>query len=210
MSISRKTGPFRVAIMLGLSALGMTACAANRIEAGNVDGCAPVAEGSIVESKAFTLYENRRSHLPPAALNPTGADLPEVPLDARTSSDLVDGLPLRWAVVGPPGSVYQYFVAEPISKDLTVEQFVAMGGIELDRDPLIDGASVAEVLDSLGDRAVGIGVGNYSGALTWADPMANGIRTHNLYWSDGKYSYSLIADRSASELVNLGRTLVCS
>lgn len=31
----------------------------------------------------------------------------------------------------------------------------------------------------------------------------------NLYWSDGTYRYAVIANRSAEELLRIGRGLVC-
>jgi len=131
--------------------------------------------------------------------------------DADVASNAIDGQSLRWALVGEAGEVYRYFLSEPIPSQLTREEFMAKGGIEFDRDPVADGPSFAEYLiEVLGERAVRVAVADYTGALTWADPDINGLRTHNLYWSDGKYNYSLIADRSAAELVNLGRGLSCS
>jgi hypothetical protein len=58
-------------------------------------------------------------------------------------------------------------------------------------------------------RTTPVKVGSFDGALTWADPDANGVRTHNLYWSDGKFNYSLIVNRSADATLALGRGLVC-
>ena len=65
-------------------------------------------------------------------------------------------------------------------------------------------------VSELGDRATAVDVGRYSGALTWADPDASGLRTHNLYWFDGTYLMSLVAVRGPEDLVNMGRELACS
>ncbi|MBA2338070.1 MAG: hypothetical protein H0V96_10005 [Acidimicrobiia bacterium] len=46
--------------------------------------------------------------------------------------------------------------------------------------------------------------------VVWADPDPTGTRTHNLYWSDGAFNYALIAERSAEEILTLGRSLVCA
>ena len=195
-----------IVVGLGLSvALGVS-----RLSAGTPAGCASVAEGSIVESAKFTPYKNMRSHLPPAPLNPQAAPIPDLAADTRVPANAIDGRSLQWAAVGKTGDAYQYFLDEPIAVDLTREDFMAMGGIEFDRDPQGDAPTFAgSLLDLLGERAVQVAVGDHLGALTWADPDVNGLRTHNLYWSDGKYNYSLIANRSASELVNLGKGLAC-
>jgi hypothetical protein len=141
-------------------------------------------------------------------INPSGEELGEVPSDARVDS--IDGLPLRWASVSGNGEVYQYFLDTDIDPKLTIPEFIAAAGIELDRDPTSNGESFASfVLSTFGERAVKIELGNYEAALVWADPEINGIRTHHLYWSDGVYNYSLIADRSPEQLVTLGRDLVC-
>jgi hypothetical protein len=198
---------------LGIILVGLAASASGvaRLSAGSPAGCATIAENSIVESATFTPYEEMRSHLPPAPLNPEAVPIPDLAADAEVPSNAMAGQSLRWAAVGEAGEVYQYFLNEPISKDVTREQFMAKGGIELDRDPVAGELSFSEyLLDVLGQRTVRVAVGNYAGALTWADPDINGLRTHNLYWSDGKYNYSLIANRSAHELVNLGRARACS
>jgi hypothetical protein len=191
------------------AALTVAALSISRLGAKGAAGCAQAAEGSITESESFTPYEDMISPLPPAALNPAGADVPNLPADARLPADQLDGLPLQWAVVAESGAVYQYFTDKPISMDVTTDTFVAAGGVEFDRDPPTSLQPLVEsVLAELGDRAVKVSVRDHDGALVWADPNAAGIRTHNLYWSDGKFNYSLIADRSPAKLLNTGRDLV--
>jgi len=92
-----------------------------------------------------------------------------------------------------------------------VSNFFAAGGIQLDADPIdpAAGSFTPGLAARLGERAVAVEVGTYGGVLVWADPLVNGVRTHNLYWSDDAYNYSLIADVSAEKLVALGRSLVC-
>lgn len=171
-------------------------------------GCQSV-DTPIVESEQFTRYEDRHSHLPERPINPSSQEAMAVPPEARVAS--IDGLPLRWASVSGYGAVYQYFLGTDIDRDLTVSQFVAAGGIELDRDPVENpGESFAQyVLSALGERAVRVEIGDYTGALVWGDPNIYGIRPHSLSWSDGDYNYVLIADTSPERLVGLGRELVC-
>jgi hypothetical protein len=89
-------------------------------------------------------------------------------------------------------------------------RFLANGGIVYERQPLADGESFAAyLLATRGERAIPVEVGSHRAALVWADPFPNGLRTHNLYWSDGTFNYSLIADRPAEALVTIGRGLVC-
>jgi hypothetical protein len=172
-------------------------------------GCGNV-DAPILESQQFTPYEARLSHLPEFPLNPTGGPPMPVPSEIRVPS--IDGLPLRWATVSSNGAVYQYFLGSDMDPDMTVARFVAARGIQLDRDPVENaGESFADYLVStLGERAVEVEIGDYTGALTWADPLIDGSRPHHLYWSDGAFNYVLIGDRSPETLVTLGRQLVCS
>lgn len=71
------------------------------------------------------------------------------------------------------GAVYQYFYNAGIDRRLTVSEFRATGGVQFDRDPTDNGESYPEfLLSTLGERAVRIEVGDYVGALTWADRKA--------------------------------------
>ena len=93
---------------------------------------------------------------------------------------------------------------------MLVSEFISGGGIQVHKEPVIDEAPFASyLLTTLGQRAVEVKVGDYQGALVWADPDSKGIRTHNLYWSDGEYNYALIADLSAQATLNMTRILVC-
>lgn len=171
-------------------------------------GCAATAASSIQESSQFTPVEQRLTQPfdPPITVVGTAGTI--VPEGVRVSA--IDGLPPQWAVVSSHGAVYQYFLATALDT-LTVSEFRAAGGIELDRDPMDNGGDFsAYVLDSLGERATKVEVGSYTGALVWADPLINGLRPHYLYWSDATWNWALMADRTPEELVNLARDLVCS
>lgn len=195
------------ALLALLAVVGASLVAIIVSNASTAPGCNTV--DSIVESTKFTPYEVMHSHLPDPVLNPTGEEAPQVPSDAQVAS--IDSLPRSWAVVSDTGAIYQYFLGSDIDQTLTLSNFFKAGGTELDRDPVESksGSFVEYVLDTLGERAVKVEVGDYAGALSWSDPDVNGIRPHVLTWTDGQWNYVLTADRSPEALVNLGRDLVC-
>lgn len=160
--------------------------------------------GPIAESNRHTSNESRHSHLFEFPITDFG--------QAATSSEKrIDGLPLRWEAGEGVEASYQYYLAGDLDQRLTVAGFRAAGGIQLDRDAVTDGGpyTADDVIAQVGDRAVRVQIGDYDGALVWADPESNGARPHHLYWSDGTYNYSLIAVRDPQRMVQLGRELVC-
>jgi hypothetical protein len=204
----RKSKTTRWFALLALPAVvGASLAAIVVSRASTSSGCDAV--DSIVESTKFTPYETMHSHLPDLALNPSGEEGPPVPSDAEVSS--IDSLHRRWAVVSGSGAVYQYFLGNDVDPTLTLSNFYGAGGIELDRDPVESKSQsfVQYLLDTLGERAVKVEIGDYAGALSWGDPEINGIRLHVLTWTDGRWNYTLTADRGPETLVTLGRELVC-
>lgn len=185
--------------MLVLASLGFGALRATD------SSCGEIEAGELQESEVFTPFANMLTQPIEAPLNPNGE-----PAVSATSiaGNVLNGHPRQWAVRSGSG-VYEYFASERISATTTFESFMATGGIELDSEP--QGAqSVADIVaESAGERAIRVDIGPYSAALTWADPLANGVRTHDLYWSDGRTDFSLISVVSAAEVVNMARSLVC-
>jgi hypothetical protein len=175
------------------------------------EGCGIVPEGSIVESTSVTPWAAQRGpDVDNIARLPDG-DVPE-PLGLAAEMGLALGeLPAaQLAITDGDGAVYAYFADAPID-GMTVAEFIRAGGIQVHVDPMTDDRGFAAyLLDAFGERAVSVAVGSYNGALVWADPNSDGTRTHNLYWSDGVNNYSLIADMVPDEIVDLGRSLVCS
>lgn len=160
--------------------------------------------GPIAESNRYTSNESRLSHLFEFPITDFG--------QAATSSDKrIDGLPLRWEAGEGDEASYQYYLAGELDRRLTVPGFRAAGGIQLDREAVTDGGpyTADDVIAQVGDRAVRVQIGDFDGALVWADPESNGARPHHLYWSDGAYNYSLIAVRGPQRMVQLGREFVC-
>lgn len=202
----------RVRLLIGgLAAIAVLAIAsgASRLTATTAASCNQLSEGAIGESQEFTPYELMRTKPFDGLINPTGAESAPVPAKAKLAVSTIDGLERQFTVVGTNGAVYSYFLDRPLGA-ATRSDFLAEGGVQVDQEPLTpDGPFAMYLLATLGDRAVPVKVGPFDGALTWADPDVKGNRSHNLYWSDGEYNYSLISNRSAAAVVNLGRTLVC-
>lgn len=165
------------------------------------EGC-DSAVPPIAESSKFTPYSGRLSHLPDEPLTTGG--------QAVTSSDRrMDDLALRWTAGGERSS-YQYFFEREFDPKLTAPEFLGARGIQLDRES-VDGDpyTAADVIGQVGERAVAVQIGDYEGALVWADPESDGVRPHHVYWSDGNYNYTLIAVREPQRMVQLARELAC-
>ncbi|MBA2338522.1 MAG: hypothetical protein H0V96_12350 [Acidimicrobiia bacterium] len=174
------------------------------------DGCSPV-DGPIIESKEFTPAEMRRSSPPPVWLNPKSESA--VGVQGFDGLQEIDSQPLWWIdTASADGLISEaaYYVnasAEP----MLGSEFTRAGGVLLYRESVTDhGYTTTYIFERLGERAVQVEVGSYEAALVWADPSPAGTRTRNLYWSDGTFNYSLIAERSAEEILTLGRSVVCA
>ena len=181
--------------------------AVRSMSAGAPASCAPLAEGAILESRNFA-PPDEIERPPEVPINPTPSVGPELPPDPWIPTDTLDDLPLQLAREGTPGEVVRWFSDRAIDPTLTLSGFIAQGGVVFSRSPL-SGATASGLLESLGERAVAVEVGLYDGVLTWADPLVNGVRPHQLWWSDDQYAYYLLADRSAVAITNLGRGMVC-
>jgi hypothetical protein len=172
------------------------------------DGCSQAAASSIIESSAFTPYEQRLTHTRPQPINP---DQTSAGHANTLGISKVDGLGVAWATQTEDGRVATYYLDRPIGPSLTHDEFFANGGVLLmaipsdpKAGPYVDGLKA-----QLGDRVVVVKVGGFNAALTWSDPKANGIRPHYLAWSDGVSDFTLIAVRPADAVVNIARTAVC-
>lgn len=196
-STLRRSGVVATMIVLAV-ALSVVAS-----DAGPRPGC-ETDVAAITEKDTFTARGEMRTHLPDYPIAAFGQAVSET--EAR-----LDDLPLRWQAGDGDSSIYQYFLDRPLDDQITVPEFRSEGGIEVDRDVVTDddpyGAD--DVIAQVGDRAVKVQIGEYDGALVWADPESNGARPHHLYWSDGTYNYALIAVRAPERMVQLGRELVC-
>jgi hypothetical protein len=170
-------------------------------------GC-DVFDTPISESAQFTPADQQRDQA-------FDLPLPDLPLPATSQFASLPGVgtsalpPRQLELVSESGAAYGYYLDRPVA-GMLVSDFIRSGGVEIDKEPMLDEMGFAtRVLATLGDRATPVDVGPYQGALVWADPEQHGIRTHNLYWSDGIHNYAVIADLSAQATLNLGRVLVC-
>lgn len=198
----------RAAVVIGLVAA--VALAARQVGAGAAP-CLPAAEGTIVESTTFTPLEDRRGGPRDGPINRLGEPAADVPLQPWVPTGALDGLPLQFAKGYADGSFALFFSARPIDTEVTLPQLWAAGGISFARWPGSEETALSsELLDFLGERAVLVEVGPYRGLLTWADPVGTGVRPHYLTWTDGTYTYRVVADRTAAATVTLVRGMVCS
>ena len=181
--------------------------AATSVTAEPSPSCALAAPGSITESAEFTPAAGQRGPVP-IPLRQSGLADAESAVDELVSDAELDQLPLRLALQSGDG-LYRYFLDRPIPETMTPEEFWAAGGVALEKDAAEGGDFAASLLGEIGDRAIPIEIGQYRAALTWADPAESGVRTHNLYWSDGASNYTLIAVRAPEAIVNFARQLVC-
>ena len=193
------------AVLLALSA-GVASARLLRVPTGVHDSCDPVAPASIVENEAFTPSGARLSNFPdePIVLTVATAFRP------RYAPERIGGLPISWQAANHWYSEVVYFDG-PIDPALTRPELIVAGGLILRSnrwDPGL-GPVVSGLKHELGDRVVEVKIGPYDGGLVWADPMSNGVRPHQLSWSDGRMAHRLIGVRTAEAIVDLARAAVC-
>lgn len=181
--------------------------------AGTDTSCAVLKEGKIVESQEFTPFGAQRGPAPMPIRGPGSRDA--LPPHRWIPTDTLDALPLQYATGDQTES--RIFLARPVDRSMTLTAVLTEGGISFLQYPVapgftspqlivfVDGRAVAVEIG----RAVAVEIGPYAGSLTWGDPLATGVRPHHLFWSDGALGYTLIADRSAVEITNLARSMVC-
>ncbi|MGH2407597.1 MAG: hypothetical protein ACRDF7_05925 [Candidatus Limnocylindrales bacterium] len=175
-----------------------------------IAGCGRIAAGQIVESQKFTPFAKQFTLFREVPMNPIGAG-PSVPDAARSAPRILEAKPIQLAFTSPDGNFALYYFDRRIDDQMLPSGFLAGGGIVFTREPGSNGQNIASVFENgQGDRGVSIEVAAHEGALVWADPGPNEIRTHNLYWGDGTYDYSLIAVRPPEVVVNLARGIACA
>lgn len=127
-----------------------------------------------------------------------------------TLPSAIDAMPLQYFNYSSAGT-YAYYWNQPITTSTTVGAFGKGGGLEFHVEPVLpNSGTVVDAATSLGERATRIDVSRFAAALVWHDPDRSGLRRHGLYWADDASNYSLIGDRQAFELVNLGREITCA
>jgi len=211
--LSGRKGTLRLTAVVGLGlalVVGVGVVRDIGAKAAASAGCVAAAEGTIAENATFTPYSSRRSKPPQFPINPQGAASRSVPAVAAKVGNAVGGVPLQLVDLEDSGAAYLYYLGTHVSSTMTPPQFWASGGIQVDVEPANpDDSFTKYLLSEFPTRAVPVMVGLQTAVIVWADPDENGVRTHNIYWTDGSQSYSLIADRSAAQVVSLARGIAC-
>ena len=78
-------------------------------------GCEPF-DGTIQESRQFTPYADQRGLIGDPPIRYGDSETPPIPPELSVPS--INGLPRQWASVSD-GSVYQYYLDQPIGPDMT-------------------------------------------------------------------------------------------
>ncbi len=102
-----------------------------------------------------------------------------------------------------------FYLDAPLGPEMTRSDFLMTGGVIYEALRMDGGGPFAPSLFALGDRAIPVQVGEYQGALVWADPTEANVRAHGLYWADSTTNYALVAVRGPEYLLNMGRGLAC-
>jgi hypothetical protein len=202
--------PRRAALTIAAlcSTLAVGGVALNTLNAAGDEGCQPVPPSSITESERFTPYEDRLTHLRDHPINKGGLRSASRPVFAPST---MDGLPISWVALAKGGFIEVFYLSEPFGPTMTRPGFFAAGGLIFLTYPAdVSAGSHAYALQAeLGERVTIVKVGQFDGALTWGDPMSNGVRPHQLSWSSVGEIHNLIGVRPAEAIVNLGRGAVC-
>ncbi len=116
----------------------------------------------------------------------------------------------------PGPNFYRVYLAEAsILEGETFFEFLDRGGIFYMAEPTIgmDAAKVIRILKNEQNVEVlppTVRVADYDAVLIHSDPiLRDDLRPYALYWSDGRYDYTLEADADRADLVALARTLYC-
>ncbi len=204
---------------VAVAALGLVGATLGYTSARADDGCGPVDE-PIIESKEFT-PANQQLSSNDSTLNRNDESVMDLVADLSPSLNPVesglaefDGMPLWWidTITVPDGISQTLFYLDEPTGPMLESEFMDAGGVLFYKNPAFEGSfATAEIRARLGERGVAIEVGPHDAVLVYADPAHRSpTRTHNLYWSDGEFNYALIGVRGPEEMINLGRSLVCS
>jgi hypothetical protein len=117
----------------------------------------------------------------------------------------------QWAATLKDGSSVTFYFPSSMADGLVADEFFARGGVMFKSEPTDEKAElyIASLKQQFGGRVVVVPVGSYAAALTWADPLANGVRTHHLVWLDDTTMFTLVAEREPHSIVNIARNIVC-
>ena len=211
---TRRLIPKPRVLVVGLLVLfGSLAAVAAGLAGRTPPGCGVLTAGTLVESRAFVPGDEQRGPMKQELpLNQSGVG-PKLPDSPGLAPGSIDGKPLTF-VISRVDRIKLYYLPEPIGPSMTTAEFFAAGGIRFEHEPRLTESQFTtfaeDLIETSAGRALAVEVGPYQGALVYADPTPDSDqRTHNLYWSDGKEEFALIAVMGPEQLVNIGRGLVC-
>jgi len=186
-----------------LSACSGDVVAHDRSTAGSA-GC-DSSPPSIAENTSFTAYDADRDH---ANHTVAATEVDTAALRAAGLPTQLGGLTVSGMYVDN-GTTFFYY-SETDAVGTPVEQLVDEGALAVGINRVHQDASIFDMLsDSIGDRVRPVRIGPYDGSLVWSDPDRAGVRRHHLDWGDKTFTMTIMAVRDPSELVRLGRSLVC-
>lgn len=178
-------------------------------------GCGPSTAPPLDES--FTPVQNRRGNPGRAPILGIGTRVASVhdasfagvrPL--QPSADAA-GRPLQVVLVtaGTPRDVVLIYSSKPVGERDTIEDIFNAGGISVVQ-ALPRGQDADAVVETVGKRASRVEVGPYPAALVHAEPLVSGVRTYNIYWSDGERDWSIEGATERPEaVIDLARSVYC-
>lgn len=109
------------------------------------------------------------------------------------------------------GMVRVFYAPNVIPDRATLTDLYSSGGVYIEVSRIPNAVSqVRAMKELLGDRAVSVPVGSGEGIVVWADPDINDVRIHTLTWAQGSTFYMIAGDLAADNIVNMGRSMVCS
>lgn len=174
-------------------------------------GCEQAIEPSFATDK-FTPFEGRLSPPPLRPILSGGVILPVVPGDRSVTPyrplvvRLLQGTPTM-VLLGSEGLLQIFFGVEPVGNEMTLEEFMVRGGVHVAQQPSF-GVDAGTVVETVGDRATVLWVGDHDAAIVHGDPMAGGTRTYSLYWSDGE-RFVTVAGTDAITVIDAARSMYC-
>jgi hypothetical protein len=95
-----------------------------------------------------------------------------------------------------------------VTPDLSIVDVLREGGAVFGQ-ATSRGQDAAFVVETIGDKATIVQIGDLDAALVESTTMPGDFRTHALYWSDGSRDYWLKIAGSSEEVVRVGQALYC-
>lgn len=124
-----------------------------------------------------------------------------------------EGLELQSAVVRTDGrtrTVASYYGSKPIPTTHTLEDFLAQRAVMvLQRDA--GGGTADTWMETFANSPTStiVRVASFDAALTLAMPLSTGVRTSDVYWSDGTRDWIVTGNIGLDEALDIAKSLYC-